>query len=146
MAQRQKYNGEVFKIFEAQVKTERFSTREIVLKEGDRYYQYPKFQFNNSDADRLDGFSVGDLVTIEYELNGKPFEKTLSNGKTETLYFTNLVGKNIYFQKEETETEAEPKPITAADSKSNFEANPKANYGSHTDVKMPEDTEDELPF
>jgi single-strand DNA-binding protein len=78
--------GKLFEIFDESQVTENFKKREFVLEiPAGSYTQYPKFQLTQKNCGVLDNFSVGDEVSVTFELTCKPFVK---NG--ETLYFTNL--------------------------------------------------------
>ena len=74
-----------------------FTKRQIVLDAshydqmtGQKFENYPAFDFVGNRVGELDKFKVGDLVTISFALNGRPFEK---DGKT--TYFTSVNGYKI---------------------------------------------------
>lgn len=74
-----------------------FTKRQIVLDAshydpmtGQKFENYPAFDFVGNRVNELDNFKVGDLVTISFALNGRPFEK---DGKT--TYFTSVNGYKI---------------------------------------------------
>lgn len=74
-----------------------FTKRQIVLDAshydpmtGQKYENYPAFDFVGNRVNELDSFKVGDLVTISFALNGRPFDK---DGKT--TYFTSVNGYKI---------------------------------------------------
>lgn len=74
-----------------------FTKRQIVLDAshydpmtGQKYENYPAFDFIGNRVNELDNFKVGDLVTISFALNGRPFDK---DGKT--TYFTSVNGYKI---------------------------------------------------
>lgn len=74
-----------------------FTKRQIVLDAshydyttGQKYENYPAFDFVGNRVNELDNFKVGDLVTISFALNGRPFDK---DGKT--TYFTSVNGYKI---------------------------------------------------
>lgn len=74
-----------------------FTKRQIVLDAshynpmtGQKYENYPTFDFVGNRVNELDNFKVGDLVTISFALNGRPFDK---DGKT--TYFTSVNGYKI---------------------------------------------------
>lgn len=74
-----------------------FTKRQIVLDAshynpmtGQKYENYPAFDFVGNRVNELDNFKVGDLVTISFALNGRPFNK---DGKT--TYFTSVNGYKI---------------------------------------------------
>lgn len=51
---------------------------------------YPKFEFTGNHADDLDGFNMGDIVTVSFSLNGSRSEKD-----GQVRYFTNVQGYKI---------------------------------------------------
>lgn len=74
-----------------------FTKRQIVLDAshydpmtGQKFENYPAFDFVGNRVNELDNFKVGDLVTISFALNGRPFDK---DGKT--IYFTSVTGYKI---------------------------------------------------
>lgn len=74
-----------------------FTKRQIVLDAshydpmtGQKFENYPAFDFVGNRVSELDKFKVGDLVTISFALNGRPFEK---DGKT--TYFTSVNGYKV---------------------------------------------------
>lgn len=74
-----------------------FTKRQIVLDSsrydpvtGQKYDNFPSFDFVGNKVNELDGFKIGDLVTISFALNGRPFDK---DGKP--TYFTSVNGYKI---------------------------------------------------
>lgn len=74
-----------------------FTKRRIVLDAshydpmtGQKFENYPAFDFVMRNVPKLDSFKAGDMVTISFALNGRPFEK---DGKKD--YFTSVVGYDI---------------------------------------------------
>ena len=69
--------------------TERFTKREFVVMtdESSRYPQYVSFQLTGQRCDMLDQFDVGDVVEIEFRLNGRQW--TSPNG--DVRFFNSLV-------------------------------------------------------
>ena len=74
-----------------------FTKRQIVLDAshydpmtGQKFENYPAFDFVGNRVNELDNFKVGDLVTITFALNGRPFDK---DGKT--TYYTSVNGYKI---------------------------------------------------
>lgn len=51
---------------------------------------YPKFEFTGNHVEDLEGFQIGDIVTLSFSLNGSRFEK---DGNVR--YFTNIQGFKI---------------------------------------------------
>lgn len=74
-----------------------FTKRQIILDAshydpmtGQKYENYPAFDFVGNRVNELDNFKVGNLVTISFALNGRLFEK---DGKTS--YITSITGYKI---------------------------------------------------
>lgn len=74
-----------------------FTKRRIVLDAshydpmtGQKFENYPAFDFVMKNIPKLDSFKEGDMVTISFALNGRPFDK---DGKRD--YFTSVVGYDI---------------------------------------------------
>lgn len=51
---------------------------------------YPKFEFTGNHVDDLNGFNIGDIVTVTFSLNGSRSEKD-----GQVRYFTNVQGYKI---------------------------------------------------
>lgn len=51
---------------------------------------YPKFEFTGKHVDDLNGFNIGDIVTVSFSLNGSRSEKD-----GQIRYFTNVQGYKI---------------------------------------------------
>lgn len=51
---------------------------------------YPKFEFTGKHVDDLNGFNIGDIVTVSFSLNGSRSEKY-----GQVRYFTNVQGYKI---------------------------------------------------
>lgn len=75
-----------------------FKKREIVLDCSYRNQftgqieraNYPKFEFTGNHVDDLNGFNIGDIVTVSFSLNGSRSEKD-----GQVRYFTNVQGYKI---------------------------------------------------
>ena len=59
-----------------------FQKRQIVLDAshydqytGQKYENYPQFQFLQMNCAQLDNFKVGDIVVVSFALNGRSYEK-----------------------------------------------------------------------
>ena len=81
-------SGKLYATFDAQQVTQRFRKREFVLEIADNpdYPQYVLFQLTGDRCEKLDEFSVGDQIEIEFNLRGR--EWTSPQG--ETKYFNSL--------------------------------------------------------
>lgn len=85
--------GKVTKIYKTQAVTETFSKREIVLLD-DSNPQYPEYvviQFVKDKCAELDKYKAGDVVTIDFNIKGRAYQKPME----ETKYFSNLQGWKI---------------------------------------------------
>lgn len=85
--------GKVAKIYKTQAVTETFSKREIVLLD-DTNPQYPEYvviQFVKDKCAELDKYKAGDVVTIDFNIKGRAYQKPLE----ETKYFSSLQGWRI---------------------------------------------------
>jgi hypothetical protein len=79
--------GNIVAIYPTQVISDKFKKREFVLEvtDGGQYPQFPKFQCTQAKCDMLDGYNVGDDITVSFNIRGGKYEK---NGVTN--YITNL--------------------------------------------------------
>jgi single-strand DNA-binding protein len=74
--------GKIAWIGDTQVKSEKFSFREIALEFADgKYNQYALLKFSQDKTKLLDSFKVGHLVKVQFGIRGREW-----NGK----YFSNL--------------------------------------------------------
>lgn len=81
-----KITGTIHAILDEQRFSEKFSKRDFVLEiEDGAYKQYAKFQLVNDRIDLLTNYTIGDRVTVSFNLRGRPYDK-----HGETVYFTNL--------------------------------------------------------
>ncbi len=51
--------------------TEKFAKRELIVEHGDKYPQLSKFETSGERNSLLDAVSVGDTVTIQFDLRGR---------------------------------------------------------------------------
>jgi hypothetical protein len=80
--------GRIHALFDAKQVTERFRKREFVLELNDnpRYPQYVLFQLTGDRCEKLDGFEVGNEVSVEFSLRGREWKSP----KGEIKYFNSL--------------------------------------------------------
>ena len=79
--------GNLDKIFDTQVISDKFKKREFVLEIKDgNYTQFIKFQLTQNRCELLNDFSTGQSVQVSFSITGRPYE----NKNGETLYFNNL--------------------------------------------------------
>ena len=76
--------GEIHKIGEVQYVSDNFSKRELILKTDaeTNFPQYVKFETSNIKNTLLDTFKVGEIVTIDFDLNGKLYKESAFNTNT----------------------------------------------------------------
>lgn len=89
-----------------------FYKRELVLDasrfdqfSGQKFENYPKFQFTGNNCSSLDQFQIGQVVTVSFVLSGRRVEK---NGQVS--YFTNVTGYKVepYVRKNQPQQVAQP--------------------------------------
>jgi hypothetical protein len=91
-----------------------FYKRELVLDAsrfdsitGQKFENYPKFEFINQKCSLLDQFQVGQLVTVSFALSGRKSEKDGQVG-----YFTNVTGYEIVpYQRQGTQPAAQTQQV-----------------------------------
>ena len=70
---------------------------------------YPKFEFTGNHVDDLNGFNMGDIVTVSFSLNGSRSEKD-----GQVRYFTNVQGYKIEkYQSRYNQQQGENQPTQA---------------------------------
>lgn len=62
-------SGEVYKLYDQQVISQKFSKREVVIKTSDGQY-YP-IQFTNKNIPKLDRTRIGDNVLVSCNITGR---------------------------------------------------------------------------
>ena len=88
MSNKYEATGTLKVINDTQQFSETFRKREFVIEVEDGNYTQPiKFQAVQDKADMLDAFSVGDAVTVNFNLRGREFTRK-NDGSTD--YFVNL--------------------------------------------------------
>lgn len=87
MATKFKAEGALIMKGAIEVKTEKFSVREFAICDSSdaQYPQYLKFQLSNANCNLIDTLKKDDIVEVEFNLQGRKFEK---DGKTS--YFNTL--------------------------------------------------------
>ena len=122
-----------------------FTKRQIVLDAshydpmtGQKFENYPAFDFVGNRVSELDKFKVGDLVTISFALNGRPFEK---DGKT--TYFTSVNGYKVepYQRPNSCSQQSNAWQIPAPST-----SQPTQNSPQTTEQPLPANSGDDLPF
>ena len=73
--------GKLWKVWDAEKKSESFSTREFGLEiMSGKYPQLVKFQLTQDRCDIIDNYKVGDQIKVDFDLRGKEWnEKIISN-------------------------------------------------------------------
>jgi single-strand DNA-binding protein len=103
------FKGSIVEIFETQVISEKFSKREVVINDNGEYPQEVIFQFTQDRCSLLDGFKVGDIVTLGINIRGRRWVSP----KNETKFFNTLEAWKISGQDSAT-PQAEPAPAYQA--------------------------------
>jgi hypothetical protein len=85
-----KVTGQVFKVSEKIVKSEKFTFRNLWLTHGDKYPQTIEIQFVNDKCALLDSVTPGDKVTIGINLDGR-----IWNGQDGQKVFNTIKGWSI---------------------------------------------------
>lgn len=107
--------GKIHVIKDVQQVSASFKKREFVVEYATNpmYPQYPSFQLVQDKVDMLDSFNVGDIVKVEYNLNGR--EWTSPQG--EVKYFNSLDAWRITLEsvgeEKKTSNPAAPLPPVA---------------------------------
>ena len=92
--------GNLHKVFDTQVISDKFKKREFVLEIKDgNYTQFIKFQLTQNRCELLNDFSSGQNVQVSFSITGRPYE----NKNGETLYFNNLNAWRIVLSQSENE-------------------------------------------
>lgn len=74
------YDGTIVFIGKTKQVSDKFALREFVVTDtNEKYPQEIKFQVTQKNCPLLDGYNVGDVVSIAYNLRGRRYEK---NGDT----------------------------------------------------------------
>lgn len=85
-----KVTGQVFKVSDKIVKSEKFTFRNLWLTHGDNYPQTIEIQFNNDKCELLNNVKQGDVVTVGINLNGRVW-----NGQDGQKVFNTINGWSI---------------------------------------------------
>ena len=126
-----------------------FTKRRIVLDAshydpmtGQKFENYPTFDFVMRNIPKLDSFKEGDMVTISFALNGRPFEK---DGKKD--YFTSVVGYDIApYQRQNGnyQQSSNSQPATSQGVQNSTNEQSQSQQGEQSNVTP--QNEDDLPF
>lgn len=126
-----------------------FTKRRIVLNAshydpmtGQKFENYPAFDFVMKNIPKLDSFKEGDMVTISFALNGRPFDK---DGKRD--YFTSVVGYDIVPYQRQSRSYQQTnsdQPATSQGVQSSTNEQSKSQQGEQSNVTP--QNEDDLPF
>lgn len=63
--------GTIVSIAETMQISDKFKKKEFIVKIGDSYPQFVKFELTQSNTDQLDFLSEGDVVEVEFQLRGR---------------------------------------------------------------------------
>lgn len=82
-----KLTGNVHLVADTQQKSEKFKSRELVLKTGGDYPQFILVQFTQDKCDLLNNLKIGDFVSVNYNIRGREW----SNPTTGEIKYFNLI-------------------------------------------------------
>jgi len=134
--------GSIYSIGQTEVKSEKFSKRDLVLSIVDgNYTQYINIQFSNANCDKLDSFSVGQQVMIAINLRGRLW--TGADGIEKC--FNSIEGWAIVDQLEMENYRANPNPTPTPKNAVHGSGNIENNFVEDAIRNMAED-DDDLPF
>jgi hypothetical protein len=133
-----KVTGQVFKIGEADVKSEKFILREMVLVEQplDEYTSYYPIDAVNEDIDRLDAVKEGQWVEVDVVLKGRLWSP--QDGRPERCFLSLRL-----------DTYDNPQPITileGLDEAGAFRAASASKPAPEVSKPQPAQGDDEIPF
>ena len=106
---------------------------------GQKFENYPAFDFVMRNIPKLDSFKAGDMVTISFALNGRSFEK---DGKKD--YFTSVVGYDIVPYQRQNGNYQQPsnsQPATSQGVQNSTNEQSQSQQGN-----VASQNEDDLPF
>lgn len=109
---------------------------------GQKFENYPAFDFVMRNIPKLDSFKEGDMVTISFALNGRPFDK---DGKKD--YFTSVVGYDIAPYQRQNGDYQQPnsgQPATSQEVQNSTNEQSQSQQGEQSNVTP--QNEDDLPF
>lgn len=123
-----------------------FTKRRIVLDAshydpmtGQKFENYPAFDFVMRNIPKLDSFKAGDMVTISFALKGRSFEK---DGKKDN--FTSVVGYDIVPYQRQNGNFQQPsnsQPATSQEVQNSTNEQSQSQQGN-----VASQNEDDLPF
>lgn len=83
--------GQIKVINETQQVSESFKKRELVVTTNEQYQQHILIEFNQDKCDVLNGYKVGDSVSVNINLRGREWV----NQQGESKYFNTIQGWRI---------------------------------------------------
>jgi hypothetical protein len=138
--------GKIHVIKEVQQVTDTFKKREFVVQydENPMYPQYVLFQMIQDKCDLINGFNVGDMVDVSFNIRGR--EWTSPQG--EIKYFNTLDAWRISPLQTGAVPQAQPQaqvqPQQQATQPTLYQQGPKAQ--PKPDIQVPTGDNDDLPF
>ena len=82
-----KLTGSVHLIGQTEQRTEKFKSRNLVLKTGGDYPQFITIQFTQDKCDLLNNLRMGDFVSVNYNIRGREW----ADPKTGTMKYFNAI-------------------------------------------------------
>lgn len=68
-----KATGTIYKVFPSESKTDKLTVREFRIKIDGQHPQILKFQLMNERVDLVDPYTLGDAVTVDFEIRGREY-------------------------------------------------------------------------
>lgn len=91
-----KVTGEIVDAGKVQTFASGYTKRVVVLKVGDgKYPNFYPFTFKGEALELINGFTAGDIVTVEGYVNGNRWQKKDASGKPVGMYFLEIVAKSV---------------------------------------------------
>jgi hypothetical protein len=87
-----KLTGNVHLVADTQQKSEKFKSRELVLKTGGDYPQFILVQFTQDKCELLNNLKIGDFVSVNYNIRGREWANPTTG---EIKYFNSIEGWSI---------------------------------------------------
>lgn len=94
-----KLSGKITRISDRIEKSEKFTMRLFLIETEGRFPQPIKFQLSNDRCDLIDNHSIGDIVTVHFDITGNEWKK--DNGSTQII--NNLSAWKIEGQKQQAQ-------------------------------------------
>jgi single-strand DNA-binding protein len=118
--------GKIHEVLPIETFSSGFQKQSLIVETDDNYPQFINIEFLKDKTSLLDNLKKGELITVHYNINGKPWTSPQGDVK----YFNSITGWKI--EKSEGSAPAEP----TKDSK-NFKATPSEAFMDDSDSELP---------